>query len=140
MRKLALIGVVVAALAAAGSAQAIKLSKLPPMPPGSWHATINVVINRQPHTLVYDRGQVTAVTPTSYTVKERDGSMVTINVAPTTKITIQGQPSSVSQMRPLEQATSVSIDGGPAARVTVKIPPAVAALWRREAGRGGAGQ
>ena len=30
-------------------------------PPGWSHATINVMIKRQPHTLIYDRGRVQAV-------------------------------------------------------------------------------
>ena len=103
------------------------------MPPGSTHATINVVINHRAHTLIYDRGQVTAVGTSSYTVREADGTTATINVGPATVITINGVRSTLAQIKPLEQATDVSIDGGPAARVTVRIPPALARLWARQA-------
>ncbi len=105
------------------------------MPPGAWHATINVRIKGQAHTLVYDRGRVTVVGTSSYTVREADGSSVTINVGSGTAITINGQPATLAQMKPLEQATDVSIDGGTAARVVVRIPPALAARWARQAQR-----
>ena len=125
----------VSVIAPVAGAQARSTVKLPPMPPGAWHATINVRIKGQAHTLVYDRGRVTAVGTTSYTVREADGSSVTISVGPSTVITIDGQPATLAQMKPLEQATDVSIDGGEAARVVVKIPPALAALWARQAAR-----
>jgi hypothetical protein len=133
VRKLLLTALLIASLVTAAGAQARSAVNLPPMPPGSWHATINVVIKGQPHTLVYDRGRVTAVGASSYTVKELDGSIVTIDVGPSTVIKIDGQPATLAQIKPLEQATDVSIDGGTAARVTVKIPPALAALWARQA-------
>jgi hypothetical protein len=122
-------------LAVTGGASAAVRVKLPPMPPGSWHASINYVINGQPHTLVYDRGRVTAVGAASYTVRERDGSIVTVAVGPSTVITIAGRPGTLAQLRPLEQATDVSIDGGAAARVNVQIPPGVAAQLARQAAK-----
>jgi len=125
----------VSAIAPAAGAQARSTVNLPPMPPGAWHATINVRIQGQAHTLVYDRGRVTAVGTSSYTVREADGTSVTIEVGPSTVITIDGQPGTLAQMKLLEQATDVSIDGGSAARVVVRIPPALAALWARQAAR-----
>jgi hypothetical protein len=122
-------------MAPAAAAQARSTVKLPPMPPGAWHATINVRIDGQAHTLVYDRGRVTAVGTSSYTVREADGSSVTINVGPNTVVKINGQPGTLAQIKPLEQATDVSIDGGTAARVVVRIPPALAALWAHQAAR-----
>jgi hypothetical protein len=118
------------------TASAAALGPRASLPPGWSHAEINVVIKGQPHTLTYDRGRVTSVGPSSLTLRERDGSIVTINVSTTTRITITGQPASLAQVRPLEQATSVSIDGGPAATLDVRIPPLVAAILARQARRG----
>jgi hypothetical protein len=135
VRKLLVTALLLTAIASVAGAQARSTVNLPPMPPGAWHATINVRIRGAAHTLVYDRGRVTAVGTSSYTVREPDGSSVTINVGPATVIKIDGQPGTLAQIRPLEQATDVSIDGGTAARVTVRIPPALAALWARQAAR-----
>jgi hypothetical protein len=135
MRKLLIAALLVAGLAVVAGAQARTTVKIPPMPPGSWHATINVRIQGQAHTLVYDRGRITAIGASSYTVRELDGSIVTINVGPTTVINIDGQPGTLAQLKPLEQATDVSIDGGPAVRVNVRIPAWVSALWARQAAK-----
>jgi hypothetical protein len=137
VRKLLATAFLVIAIAPVAGAQARSTVKLPPMPAGAWHATINVKINGRVHTLVYDRGRVTAVGTSSYTVREADGSSVTITVGPSTAIKINGQPGTLAQMKPQEQATDVSIDGGTAARVTVRIPPALAARWARQAKQGG---
>ena len=60
-----------------------------------------------------------------------------INVSPSAKVVIAGQPASLSQVRRLEIATTMSIDGAPATTVRVQIPPGVAAAIRREMRRGG---
>jgi hypothetical protein len=129
----------VAALASAAllapSAQAIRLPR-PSLPPGWSHAEVNVVIKRVPHTLTYDRGRVAAVTPSSVTLRERDGSLWTIPVTATTIVKIDGQPSSIAQVRRLETASTVRIDGGAAAALTVQIPPGLAAAIARQARKG----
>ena len=78
-----------AALATSVSAQA-GAAPAPSLPPGWWHAQINVVIRHQPHTLIYDRGKVQSLTPTSLTLKERDGISVTITVDSNTVVKVDG--------------------------------------------------
>jgi hypothetical protein len=85
-----------------------------------------------PHTLVYDRGRVLAVSATSLTLREQDGSVQTIDVSGSSQVTIAGQPASLSQIRLREIAITLRIDGADATRVTVRIPPAVAAEIARE--------
>ncbi len=116
--------VVIAAVASAGAAHAIA----PNLPPGWSHAEINVIVKRVPHTLIYDRGRVQAVTPSSLTVREGDGSSVTIEISPSSRIRIAGRPASLAQVRRREIATILRIDGGAAVKVTVRVPPALAAL------------
>lgn len=134
MRKLVAAAVLLGALVAP-SAQAVRLPK-PSLPPGWSHAQVNVVIRRVPHTLTYDRGRVAAVTPTSVTIREKDGSMWTIPVDASTIIRVAGKPATIDQVRRLEQATTVRVDGGPAATLTVTIPPGVAAQIARQGASG----
>ena len=115
-----------AALALASAGLAATALPGPNLPPGWSHAEINVVIRHQPHTLTYDRGRVQLVTASSLTLKERDGTVWTINVSPTATITIDGAPAQLSQVRPRETATTIAIDGAPAVSVKVQIPPALA--------------
>jgi hypothetical protein len=117
---------VLAALALATAGGAAQILRGPNLPPGWSHAEINVVVRHQPHTLTYDRGRVQIVTASSLTLKERDGTVWTINVAPTATITIGGSPAQLSQVRPREIATTIAVDGGPAVSVTVQIPPQLA--------------
>jgi hypothetical protein len=130
-RSLTLGLVAVASLVAATSASAIRA--VPKLPAGWSHAEINVIIKHKPHTLIYDRGRVLSVTAASLTVREQDGSTVTIDVSPDSRVTIGGRPASLSQVIPREIATTVRVDGGPASKVTVKIPRAVAAALARQA-------
>ena len=130
MHKLLVSGIAVsAALALAGAAWAARAVAQPQLPPGWSHAEINVIVRGIPHTLVYDRGRVQAVTTSSITLRERDGSSATINVSPTSRVTIDGNPASLSQVRRFEIATTLQIDGAAATRVTVRIPPALAAAF-----------
>ena len=121
----------VAALALAAAGGAAQIPLVPNLPPGWSHAEINVVVRHQPHTLTYDRGRVQLVTASSLTLKERDGTVWTINISPTATIKIDGAPAQLSQVRPRETATTVAIDGGPAVNVKVQIPPALAAQIAR---------
>ncbi len=123
---------VVLALVVAATAQADPIAGLPP---GWSHAEVNVVIRHQPHTLDYDRGRVVSVTASSIVLREADAQLMTITVGPNTKITIKGRAASVTDIRPLELATTMSIDGGAASFVRVRIPPALAAAFARQAAR-----
>ena len=70
-----------AALILAGVAAADQIRAVPRLPAGWSHAEINVIVKGTPHTLVYDRGRVLAVSATSLTLREQDGSVQTINVS-----------------------------------------------------------
>ena len=104
----------------------------PPLPTGWSHAEINVVgPNGQPHTLIYDRGRVTAVTASSLTLREPDGSIVTIQVARRAVIRIDGRPGTLAEIEPGFSAQTLGIDGKPARRVQAKsAPPARANVAR----------
>jgi hypothetical protein len=117
----------VAATFAAG-AGALKLPPPPNLPPGWSHATVNVVVRRVPHTLTYDHGRVVAVSTTALTLREPDGSIVTIGVDPNTVVRIAGVRSTIDQVRRLEVATTVTVDGGAAALVIVRIPSGLSKL------------
>jgi len=108
-----------------GAAGAVRPT--PGLPPGWSHAEINVVIKGTSHTLIYDSGRIIAVAATSLTLRERDGTVWVIDVSPATQITIDGQPATIAQVRPLETAVTLIVDGGSATNVTVRIPPALAA-------------
>ena len=103
------------------SANAIKLPPPPNLPAGWSHATVNVVIQRVPHTFTYDHGRVVAVSPTQLTLREPDESVVTIGLDSSTVVRIAGRLASVDQIRRLEMATTVTVDGGNAALVKIPI-------------------
>jgi hypothetical protein len=93
------------------------------MPAGWTHAEINYAVGRVPHTLILDRGRVAAVTPTSLTLREQDGSMVQIGLSSSTQVTVNGQPGQLSNIRRFANAVTQRIDGGPATqfRVTFRV-------------------
>ena len=103
------------------SANAIKLPPPPNLPAGWSHATVNVVIQRVPHTFTYDHGRVVAVSPTQLTLREPDESVVTIGLDSSTVVRIAGRLASADQIRRLEMATTVTVDGGNAALVKIPI-------------------
>jgi hypothetical protein len=107
----------------------------PTLPPGWSHAEINVVVRHQPHTLIYDRGRVQAVTATSLTLLERGGVVVTVDVSDASKIRIAGRAATIADIRPREIATTLRIDGGAATKVNVQIPPALKRQFARQAKR-----
>ena len=112
---------VLAVLAAATFAASAAADSLPP---GWSHAQINVVgAHGQAHTLVYDRGVVTAVTSSSLTLSEPDGSSVTIQVAPDAVVTVDKQPGSFSQIQVGSNAETYGVDGNPARKVWATSPP-----------------
>jgi hypothetical protein len=130
IRRTLVLGVVVAGLAGGAGASA----QVGPFA-GAWsHAQINVVgRDGRPHTLIYDRGRVTAVTPSSLTLRELDGSVVTIQVAPNAVVRLNGGIASLSDIRPGFQAMTLGRDGAPARLVRATVPPRLRA---RGAGTG----
>jgi hypothetical protein len=111
--------ILAAAVLAAGAA-AIKLPPPPNLPAGWSHASINVVVRHVPHTFTYDHGRVAAVSPTSLTLREPDGSVVTVGIDAATIVRISGRQASIAQVRRLDMATTVTVDGGAAALVKVQ--------------------
>ena len=93
------------------------------LPTGWTHAEINYAVGRVPHTLILDRGRVAAVSATSLTLREQDGSTVQIEVSSSTQVTVNGQPGQLSDIRRFAIALTQRIDGGPATQVRVQIPP-----------------
>lgn len=93
------------------------------LPAGWTHASINVFVNHAPHTLVLDRGRVTAVTPTSLTLREADGNAVQVGLASTTQVVVDGRPGQLSDLRRGEFARTEAVDGGAARLVQAHIPP-----------------
>jgi len=120
-----LLAVSIASLALAGAVPAENL------PAGWTHAEINYSVNHVPHTLVLDRGKVTAASPSSLTLHEADGSSVQVALAPDTQVVVNGHPGQVTDIRRGATATTQRIDGGPARLVNVKIPPRLLHLPRR---------
>jgi hypothetical protein len=124
----------VAALALAASAPA----KDPPLPPGWSHAEVNVVIKHRAHTVIYDRGRVTSLTPSSLTLHERDGSVVTIQVAPAATVKVNGRFASLADIRPGATAQTRRVDGGPAVLVQATQPKKARVAERAASGRANA--
>ena len=112
----------VAALALAGAASAG--NPLASLPPGWSHAAVNVVGHKgQAHTVVYDRGKVTAVGALSLTLKESDDSVVTIAIAANATVKLDGATATLAQVQPGDNAMTVSIDGAPAGQLQATEPP-----------------
>jgi hypothetical protein len=115
----------VSALTAASLAGAASAADPSASLPAGWsHAQVNIGA----HTFIFDRGRVTAVGASSLTLRERDGSVVTIQVAPSAVIRINGQAGSFSQIQPGFGAMTVGVDGRPARRVQATAPPAAPVL------------
>src|SRR5712691_10464665 len=101
-----------AALCCSGAALAADPSAL--LPAGWSHAQINVTGPAgRPHTLIYDRGRVQVVGPSSLTLMARDGSVVTIQVARDAVIRVNGQAGTLSQILPGYVATTLGVNGRP---------------------------
>jgi hypothetical protein len=120
-----LVSTALVAAALGVNAGAIRLPPPPTLPVGWSHASINVVVRRVPHTFTYDHGRVIAVSSTSLTLREPDGSIVTIGIDSNTRVRIAGRAATIDQVRRFELATTVTVDGGAAA--VVKIPRIVRA-------------
>jgi hypothetical protein len=90
------------------------------LPPGWSHAQVNVVINHVAHTLIYDRGIVTRVAPSALTLRESDGSVLMIRIAPTANVTLGGKTVPLSVLRRGEFAQTIRVDGTPADEVKAR--------------------
>jgi len=111
-----------AALACSGGAFAA--GPAAQLPAGWSHAEVNVSGPRGlPHTLIYDRGRVQSVGSSSLTLLERDGSIVTIEVATNAVVRIGPRPASLAEVRPGAQVRTLRVDGKPATRVIATKPP-----------------
>src|SRR5262247_2187636 len=62
-------------------------------------AEVIVKIGGVTHDFRLDRGTVRAVTPTSITLKERTGDLVTIQVAPGADVRLRSRPVALTQLR-----------------------------------------
>jgi hypothetical protein len=93
------------------------------MPAGWTHAEINYSAGHVSHTLILDRGRVTAVSATSLTLREQDSTIVQVGLSSSTQVTVNGRPGQVSDIRRFAIALTQRIDGGPATLVRVQIPP-----------------
>lgn len=91
----------------------------PPFPKlaGFTHAEINVRIGKQPHTLILDLGRIMTVEPAALVLLESDGSIVTVPISPTTRITLFGRPALATELHKRLLAETMRIDGGAAVRV-----------------------
>jgi hypothetical protein len=120
-RRLLLLAGCVAALAVTGSA--LGADPAASLPAGWSHAQVNVVGARgRPHTLIYDRGRVQSVGGSALSLLERDGSVVTIQVAPNAVVRLNGRRVTLDAIRPGDTARTLGTDGRPATKVTATRP------------------
>ena len=124
MRKLLATFATLALLAGAVAVAAGARSGLPPFPklPGNWsHAEINVDVKGTPHTLILDRGRIVQANPSQLTLREADGSMVTVPLAPTTMYTWRGVGVRRQIVRRGLVAVTMRVDEGAAVRVRLSL-------------------
>jgi len=94
-----------------------------PRIPGKWsHVELNVMIKKQPHTLALDRGRVVAITATQdvatqLAVREPDGTLWQIPVAPDAIVTIDGRKAFAVELRRKMNVMTLRVDDGAAVRV-----------------------
>ena len=69
------------------------------------------------HDFRVDRGRIRAISGTTLTLAERDGTVVPVPVSPSAQVTINGSPSSFSALRKRMLATTIRDNGAPAYRV-----------------------
>ncbi len=67
-----------------------------------------------------DRGVITAAAPGSITLRERDGTIVTISVSPATKVVGDPRFTSVAQLRPPLRVLVVRKANAPAGQIQVE--------------------
>jgi hypothetical protein len=69
------------------------------------------------HDYRLDHGRIRAITPTSLTLAERTGDVVTIQVSPTAQVTIGGRPAPYTTLRKKMDATTIRDGSAPADKV-----------------------
>ena len=69
------------------------------------------------HDFRIDRGRIRAISGSSLTLFERDGTLVTIAVSPSAQVTVNGGPGSFAALRKRMQATTIRVDNAAANRV-----------------------
>ena len=74
------------------------------------------------HDYRVDKGRISAITGRTLTVNERDGTVVSIQVAGTTRITINGAFATFGQLRRGMKVQTIREDDGPAANVDATRP------------------
>ena len=124
MRKLFALLATLVLLAGAGAAAAGAHGGLPPFPelPGNWsHAEINVKLRGTPHTLILDRGRIVQAGPLELTLREADGSIVTVPLATTTTYTWRGIGVRRQAVRRGLFALTMRVDQGAAVRVRLSL-------------------
>jgi hypothetical protein len=116
-------GVTAAALVLAAAGSSATKAALP----GGWtHAEVNVFVRGAAHTLVFDRGRVTAASPTGVTLREADGTPVQVPLDANTQVIVDGRSGTVADLRRGETAITQRVDGGAAQTVRVHVPPRLA--------------
>jgi hypothetical protein len=79
---------------------------------GAVHADVDLIkADGSPDSYAYDRGQITAKTASSFTLKRKDGKSVTLAVDSSTKVREQGKPSTLAGLAIGERAMFFSRDG-----------------------------
>jgi hypothetical protein len=73
------------------------------------------------HDYRIDRGRIRAIAPGSLTLREKDGSVVTIAVSPTASITLGGRVVSFDRLRPGMGAETVRDGDAPATAVRATL-------------------
>jgi hypothetical protein len=71
-----------------------------------------------------DRGVIVSVAPGSITLRERDGTVVTVSVTPATRVLGGARARDVSQLRPPMRVLVVRKANQPAAQIQVEGPAA----------------
>ncbi len=78
-----------------------------------------VVAGGVPHAIRFDRGRVTAVSSSSVTLLERDGTSVTIPISPTAAVRVHGRPATLANVRRGSTALAVRDGDRPAESLVV---------------------
>ncbi len=77
---------------------------------------------RQVNDFRIDRGVITAATPGSITIRERDGTVVTIATATTTRVVGRARITGAAQLRPPMRVLVVRQANGPATQIQIEGP------------------
>jgi hypothetical protein len=77
---------------------------------------------RQVNDFRIDRGMITAATPGSITIRERDGTVVTIATATTTRVVGRPRITGAAQLRPPMRVLVVRQANGPATQIQIEGP------------------